>query len=690
MPALRGNKAARHGRQNLTKRRLAAIMFTDMVGYTSLGQKNEDLSLALVKEQQKLLRPIFKRNQGREIKEIGDGFLVEFASALNAARCAFEIQRATREFNIPLADDKRLYLRVGVHLGEIVQTEKGDIFGDAVNLASRIESLAEDGGVCLTRQVYDQIQNKLELPVKSLGYKTLKNVKSPIEVYRMVMPWEEEAAGGKVQSLQPKREQIDRSRLDPRRVAVLPFYNMSADPAEEYFADGLTEEVISTISRIQQLRTISRTSVMRYKKATKSLGEIGRELGVGSILEGSVRKSGGRIRVSAQLIDVESDEDRWSQNYDRNYGDIFAIQSDIATNVAQFLKVRLVDDEKNRIERIPTKSSEAHTLYLKGRYFWGERSEKGLERAISYFEKAIEKDKNYALAYVGIADCYVALGDHGYYPLAEAASKAKAFAKKALNIDNSLAEAHASLGAAFSEAGETEAAAIEKKRAIELNPNYATAHHWLAITLLDQHKIDEAISEAKKARELDPLSTQIGSFLGALYYCAGRQDDAQRELQSCLELEPNFIPAHVWLTFVFAEKRMFREAVGEAEKLLALSPRARSLSAAAYAFAVGGRMESARKIYADLVTKSDAQYVSPIDLAIICTGMGRFDEAISWLRKADEQSQLHGRHLVQKWCGPLRKYKWFRELFTDVDKDTYVRKLQNLASKRSKSHRKSK
>src|SRR6266705_2283073 len=241
-------------------------MYIDMVGYTALGQRNEFLSVALVEEQRKLVRPILVRHNGREVKTMGDAFLVEFSSALDATMCAYDIQRAAREFNFSLFPEKRIHLRVGVHLGDVVESA-GDISGDAVNVASRIESLATDGGVCITRQVYDSVQNKFELGLKSLGMKSLKNVEKPMEVYKMEMPWDDS------RSYSP-------ARVDTKRIAVLPFANMSPEPSDEYFADGMTEELIDRLSQLRELRVIARTSVMHYKKKEKSASEIGKELGV--------------------------------------------------------------------------------------------------------------------------------------------------------------------------------------------------------------------------------------------------------------------------------------------------------------------------------------------------------------------------------------------------------------------------
>ena len=325
-------------------------MYTDMVGYTALGQRNESLSLALVDEQRKLVRPVLVRHGGREVKTMGDAFLVEFPSALDAVRCAYDIQRATREFNIPLPEERRVRLRVGIHLGDVVESQ-GDISGDAVNVASRIESMAEDGGVCLTRQVFDHVQNKFDLQLTSLGTRTLKNVSMPLELYKVKMPWEQE-------------KPAETPQFEKTRIAVLPFANMSPDPGDEYFADGTTEEMISTLSNISNLTTISRTSVMQYKGVRKNLPDIGRELRAGSILEGSVRKSGSRVRITVQLIDAVEDKHVWAQSYDRELQDVFAVQSDVAKNVAEALRVKLLAREASQIQKKPTENMDAYLAYL--------------------------------------------------------------------------------------------------------------------------------------------------------------------------------------------------------------------------------------------------------------------------------------------------------------------------------------
>src|SRR3989454_5362470 len=381
-------------------------MFTDMAGYTALGQKNESLSLALVEEQRKLLRPVFGRHNGREIKTMGDGFLVEFSNAMDAVRCAYDVQRASREFNISQQGDQRITIRIGLHLGDVVESQ-GDISGDAVNIASRIQSLAENGGISLTRQVYDQVQNKFELPLESLGTKSLRNVRVPLEVYKMVLPWDDTKT---IQSTEPDR----------RRIAVLPFANMSPDPGDSYFADGITEEIISTLSGVSGLNVISRTSVMGYKGTTKRVKEIGGELEAGSVLEGSFRKAGNKIRVTAQLVDVRDDRHVWAHSYDRNLDDVFGVQTDIAKQVSDALRVKILSKEKEALEQKPTGSTESYSLYIKGRFFWNERTKESVKKAIRYFEEAVRLDPNFALAYSGLADCYLIQQDRGWASHSEA------------------------------------------------------------------------------------------------------------------------------------------------------------------------------------------------------------------------------------------------------------------------------
>jgi adenylate cyclase len=326
-------------------------MFTDIVGFTALTQSSESRAMEVREKHNRLLRPFFPKFHGREVKTMGDSFLVEFESALDALLCAVETQSYLHDYNVPSEGNWRLELRIGIHLGDVIH-KGGDVFGDAVNIASRMEPLAEPEGICISEDVYDQVRNKFSQPLLKLEPRKLKNVQFPIDVYKVVMPWEKEVP------------QAEAPQLPPNRIAVLPFANFSPDPGDEYFADGITDEIISTISGISGLSVISRTSVMRYKQAPKGTAEIGRELNAGKILEGSVRKAGTKVRITVQLIDAQTDEHLWAQSYDRELKDVFETQADIARRIADALKLEHAATPKAEAY---SGSAEAFALCLKAR-----------------------------------------------------------------------------------------------------------------------------------------------------------------------------------------------------------------------------------------------------------------------------------------------------------------------------------
>lgn len=604
------------------QRKLAAIMFTDMVGYTALGQRNESLSLALVEEQRKLIRPILNKHNGREVKTIGDAFLVEFPNALDAVRCAYDIQRAVREFNLSFDSEKRIHLRIGVHVGEVVGSN-GDIEGDAVNVASRIEPLAEDGGVCFTRQVYDHVQNKFELPTESLGARSLKNVILPVEVFKILMPWDESRAPSK--------------GLDSKWIAVIPLANISPSPNDEYFADGLTDELITTVSQLPGLHVIARTSVMPYKERRKTVSEVGKELGVGSVLEGSVRKVANKIRVTTQLIETETQSHVWASTYDRELDDIFAIQSDIANRVAEALKIKLLSNEKERLEKVPTRNTEAYILYLKGRNYVGERTLEGFRRALGCFEEAVKRDPNYALAYAGLSDCYHLLENWGYLHPSVAWPKAKELASKALALDDGLAEAHTSMAMALAILDWNWSAAEEEyKHALTLNPNYMTAHHWYATHfLVAQGRLEDAIREMQEAHRLDPFSPVIATNLGRVLFLSGRRGDSVRQCRLALEINPSFAYAHLRLGIALLAQSESEEGIREIEAAVDLSPEFSEAQAAlAHTYVTSNRIDDARKILEKLKVTSGSSYVSSTWIGVIFGALGDFDQAFEWLNKA--------------------------------------------------------
>lgn len=601
------------------ERRLAAIMFTDLVGFTELAQRNESLALSVLDEQRKLLRPMFKRHGGREVKTIGDAFLVDFPSALNAVRCAYGIQKTTREFNSSQPEERKVHLRIGVHLGDIVESG-GDISGDAVNIASRIESLADSGGVCLTRQVYDQVQNKFELPLRTLGAKSLKNLRVPLEVFRMVMPWE----GAMME------ETVD---LDSRRVAILPLRNMSPDPNDEYFADGMTEELITVLSGVRELTVIARTSVMQYKDSPKRVAEVAKELKTGTVIEGSVRKAANKVRITVQMVDARTEGHLWAQNYDRQMDDVFAIQSEIAEKVADALKVKLLDSTKRRLEKRPTENTEAYMLYLKGRYYWNERTKPSIEKGIAYLQKALQADPNLAIAYSDLADAHDVMAGIGMTPTSAVDAKVREYATKALELDPSLSQPHAALAGIHERSFHWADAEDEYKLAIKLNPNNATAHHWYALDLSLRGN-ENAMQEWRRAKELDPLSLIIGAAFGYYLVWSGHKEEGLKMLRSVIEINDGFVMGHRLLAWAYIVTEMNAEAVVEGKKIEGLSTEATSSANAACAYAKAGLKEEAVAILNRLLKEHDTHYVDPFAITVIYASLQNEANTLAWMEKA--------------------------------------------------------
>lgn len=514
------------------ERRLAAIMFTDMAGYTALTQASESQALRVLERHNRLLRPFFPKYHGKEVKTIGDSFLVEFESALDALKCAVEVQSYLHDYNVSSKEEWKIKLRIGIHLGDVVH-QKGDVFGDAVNIASRIEPEVGPEGIGVSEQVYDQVQNKFDLPLVSLGERRLKNVTVPVTVYAVQMPWE------------GRRESI---ALNLHRVAILPLVSISPDPNDEYFADGLTEELIDRLSQVKGLEVIARTSVMNYRKKEKNAAEIGAELRAGALVEGSVRKVGSNIRVTAQLIDANTEGHVWSSRYDRDLEDVFAVQSDIALQVASALEVQLFPHEERAIEEKPTENTEAYGDFLRGREFYREGTEASVRKAVALFEKAIELDPYYARAYSNLATCYLYQGNHGYEPYHEAIARAKVPLKRALELDPNLAEAHATFSLLLFNEDDLKGAEAEARRAVELNPNLPEAYDSLTNVMIvkgckfetipKEHN-EEIVRVFEKCYRLDPLRPDYIFGLGVAYFYAGREGEATEHWGKTKELAPS-------------------------------------------------------------------------------------------------------------------------------------------------------
>jgi adenylate cyclase len=504
------------------ERRLAAIMFTDVAGYTALTQRNEALALSLLEEHRAAVRPFFAQHNGREVKTIGDAFLVEFNSALEAVRCAYAMQQSLHELNSGRPSERQAQVRVGIHLGDVIHSQR-DVYGDAVNVASRIEPLSAPGGICMSEQVYSQVKNKFEFPMVSLGRKELKNVGESVEVFRVVLPWE--------------RDDTVAEGFNRSRVAVLPFTNMSSDPEEGYFADGITEELITGISKVRELKVTSRTSVMHYKGQTKRIPEVCRELGVGTILEGSVRRAGNRIRITVQLIDGGNDEHLWAETYDRTLEDVFAVQSEIAEKVAGELRVQLLESEKKNIEKKPTENIEAYNNFLRGRELYREGSEPSVRQALKLFERAVELDPSFARAHVGVAECHQSFSS-GYEAWDVMLPAVKASLTRALELDPDLAEAHASLAEMHLNEDDLLGAEAEAKRALELNPSLPEAYYQLYEVAGVKGDPEEMVRLAEAAYRLDPIRPLYIGVLGYAYFYTGREQDALEHWRKTEHLAP--------------------------------------------------------------------------------------------------------------------------------------------------------
>ena len=429
------------------------------------------------------------------------------------------------------------------------------------------------------------------------------------------------------------------ARPEPRHIesiAVLPLRNLSQDSEQEYFADGMTEALITDLAQISALRVISRTSIMRYKALNEPLPQIARELHVDAVVEGSVLRSGGRVRISAQLVDAASDKHLWARSYERELRDVLLLQSEIARTIADEIQVTITPQERMRLATTRVVDPAAHEDYIKGRFYWNKRTEEGIKRGIQYFQQAIDIEPNYAEAYDGLADCWQGLAWYGYAPSKDAFLRSKAAATKALELNGSMAEAQTTL--AFVSASydfDWQAAEDGYQRAIALNPNYANAHHWYADLLSAMGRHEQAIAESQRARELDPLSPIINAWLGWRYQFARRYDQAIVEYRKALDLDPNFAPAYLVLGQAYEQKKMLKEATAELEQAVNLSGGGGVyLASLAHAYGVAGRRSEALQLIRKLEGLAAGEHVSAYDMALAFVGVDDKDQAFFWLDKA--------------------------------------------------------
>jgi len=468
-----------------------------------------------------------------------------------------------------------------------------------------------------------------------------------------------------VEALSRPGRALPEATQSPRSIAVLPFASMSADPDDEYFADGITEEIINALSQIEGLRVAARTSSFAFKGKTPDVTEVGAHLRVATVLEGSVRKAGDRIRITAQLVNVSDGYHLWSDRYDRRFDDVFAIQDEIARTIAGRLKVTLAGGPTDPIVKRPTTDLDAYQMFLKGRHFWSRRTRSGLEHAVEYFQRAIERDPEYALAHAGLADAYLLLGSYNYMPLDQAHARAKAAVDRALALDEMLAEAHATRGQLLRRDRDWNGEEREYRRAIELNASYATAHQWYATLLAALARFDEAIAEIRRAEQLDPLSHAVSVTAAVVLMLARKHEAALEQLARALELEPSFASAHAWISLVRAEQGRYDEAIRAARRAVELSPDNPNLQVGlAYACARLGERDRALAIVQDAQARGARGWPG-----MIFAALGDIDRAFACIEDALQ--------LGESWDSLfyLKVFPWWEPLRSDARYDSLLQRL---------------
>jgi len=639
--------------------------------------------------------------------------LVFFQTQEEPVQCAMEIARALR--NHP-----QIRLRMGVHSGPVDQVkdvnDRLNVAGAGINMAKRVMACGDAGHILLSKRVADDLaQDKLwQLHLHELGEIELKhgrklgivnlyseemgNPKVPEKLKGSSQPTSERpvrvgwprlikiaalllacllAAIAMIVLLQHRRIHLPSAKTSPapvrettaseKSIAVLPFENLSHDPDNAYFADGIQEEILARLSKIADLKVISRTSTQHYKSSPDNLPQIAKRLGVANILEGSVQKSADKVRVNVELIRAATDAHLWADTFDRKLTDVFAIESEVARTIADTLQAKLTDPERNAIAARPTENTEAYQLYLKGRFFWNKWSPEASQKAIEYFQQAIEKDPGYALAYAGLADTYISKAWFGEVAPRVAVPRAKAAAMKALDIDDGVAEAHASLGFANCMYDwDWPAAATHFERALALSPGYATAHSWHSLYLAALGRSDEALTEAKRAFDLDPASPSINHVMGGIFLYARRFDSAIEQFGKALEMD--YHDAHLGLGHAYAAKGMYREALVEFEKYSELDRGTpRSIASLGYAHARLKERGEALRALDQLMVLSNQRYVSAGSFATVYLGLGDKEQALTWLEKAyEERSGALPLLKVNPIWDPLRSDPRFEALVAKV------------------------
>lgn len=655
-------------------RRLAAIMFTDLVGYTELTQKNEALALELLEEHRGLLRPFFNEYQGKEIKTIGDGFLVEFPSAVEATKCALDIQKALKAHTSVKKPEQQFQVRIGLHIGDVV-FEDGDVLGDGVNIASRIEPLAQPGGICVSDAIADQVRNKIDAPLESMGERKLKGVQNPVTIYRLVMPWEKFSS--KVRTSHSKSPRLrwvlpgliavliaasavwwvpilktpEINLKESPRLAVLPLANLMNDPKQEYFVEGMHDALITELSKLNGLMVISRQSVLKYRNSDKSMPEIAQELNAQWIVEGSILRDKDNVRVNVQLIDASTDQHLWAEMFDRRMENVLTLHSQLTQAIASQIKLTLSPQEEAKIAGNRQVNPETYELYLKGMYHIRKWGQENWDTGMAYLNQAVENDPNEALGYSGLALAYSIIG---HYMDPSAYRQAREMALKALALDSTLAEPYQALAEYEVYYNYNVAAAKSMyEKVISISPNFVDGHAHYSWLLIILGRNQEAAAEMKLAQELDPLSSHNYTYAGWQNFYIGDYENGLEPVNRALKMNSQGLWAHYVLGCLLSNLGRFDEGIKAHEKAVEIWPEL--IWALGYSYALAGRDDEALTI-----ARKVADDPSPFDtwgLAMIYTALGDKDNAINWL---EEGSRVHWSFIP--W---IRKVSAFRSLQGD-------------------------
>jgi adenylate cyclase len=552
-----------------TKRKLAAVLAADIAGYSRLMGADEESTLARLKLlRRELIDPKSRQHHGRIVKTSGDGILIEFLSVVDAVRCAIELQQGMLERNIDLPQEQRMEFRVGVNLGDVM-IEGRDLYGDGVNIAARLEALAQPGGICISRTVLNHARDKVPFDVEDAGEQLLKNIARPVHVYRIIINPARPAA-------RPKADVSMLALPDKPSIAVLPFTNMSGDPEQEFVSDGVAEDVITALSRYPSLFVIARNSSFTYKGRSVDVKQVGRELGVRYVLEGSVRKAGNRIRVTAQLIEAGTSNHVWAERYDRDLADIFAVQDELTQALTTALAPAIAGAEVRRAMRKPPESLDAWAAYQRGLWHLSKATPDDDATAEGFFKQAIDLDPNFAGGYSALALYQLqAAAIYQKLDLRKAQRSSEALARRAVALDGADAEARSCLGWALQACGDAEGALAEIERALSMSPNLAIAHGHRGATLIFAGRPTEGLTALETCIRLDPrdpyLAVRLLHVACGLYFC-GEYEASIEASKRLIRSYPDFPMVYRWSAAALAQLGRTTEAKEALQKAVSRAP----------------------------------------------------------------------------------------------------------------------